>query len=96
MNSWKEVWEKICKMAYENDIPCEKIIIEQNMLQDSIDEENTLDYTWKIYSKKHGTNMPNTVLEFKELYVPRHLFENLGIYPWFRYSFPNCKISFWE
>lgn len=94
MDSWKSVWETICKMAYENEAPFEKIIIEPSEFSNN--EENTLDYTWKAYSKKHGSNMPGIVPEFKELYVPRILFENLGIYSWFRYSFPNCKVEFWK
>ncbi len=96
MDNWKSVWETICKMAYENGPLYEKIIIEPKVIELSLNEEDTLDYTWKKYSKKHGSKMPNVIPEFKELYVPRHLFEDLGIYPWFRYSFPNCHIQFWD
>ena len=96
MDTWQSVWQTICKMAYENEPPYERIIIQPEVIELSINEEDTLDYTWKIYSKKHGTTMPKVVPEFKELYVPRHLFEDLGIYPWFRHSFPNCEIHFWE
>lgn len=90
---WQSIWQQICEMAYENTNPVEKIIIEPTDFEDK--EENTLTYTWKQYSKKHGPIMPGVVYELKELYVPKSLFEDLGIYSWFRYSFPNCKISYW-
>lgn len=56
----------------------------------------TLDYTWKIYSKAFKTKMPHVIPELKRLHVPRILFEELGIRPWFKYSFPNCVVTFWE
>lgn len=60
------------------------------------DEEITLDYMWKIFSKKHKTIKELHVIpEFKKLHVPRTLFEDLGVKKWFEYSFPNCEITFW-
>jgi hypothetical protein len=56
----------------------------------------TLDHMWSYYSKKHGVEVPEIVPEFKKLHVPRALFKSLGIGPWFRHSFPNCEITFWE
>ena len=56
----------------------------------------TLDNIWKQYSKFHGLKMVHVVPEFKELFVPRVLFDSLGVSNWFRYSFPNCKVTFWE
>jgi hypothetical protein len=58
------------------------------------DEEITLDYMWKIYSRSHGDAF--IIDSFKHLHVPRSLFENLGIKKWFEYSFPNCKVTFWN
>ena len=57
--------------------------------------EVTLDYMWKKYSDKHGTNMPRVVSELKRLHVPQALFENLGVKQWFQHSFPNCVITYW-
>ena len=96
MQTWQSVWEKICKMTYEEDTPYESIIIYPGQIKMSYEEEDTLDYTWRIYSKKHGLKIPVTVPEFKELYVPRHLFLSLGIKQWFQHSFPNCKVDLWE
>lgn len=56
----------------------------------------TLDNIWKQYSHLHNTKMPGVVPELKELVVPFVLYNDLGIEPWFRYSFPNCKVTFWE
>ena len=56
----------------------------------------TLDNIWKQYSTFHGVKMPEIIPEFKELVVPRALFESIGIDNWFRYSFPNCTVKFWE
>jgi len=39
---------------------------------------------------------PVVVPELKEIYVPRILFTCLGVFTWFRHSFPNCQILFWE
>lgn len=57
-------------------------------------EQLTLDYVWCEYSKKFKNVM--MVPELKRIYVPRTLFECLGVYKWFEYSFPNCDITFWE
>jgi hypothetical protein len=58
------------------------------------DEHITLDYVWSIYSKKY--KYVHIVPEFKELHVPKELFENLGVKQWFNYSFPNCKVTYWK
>ena len=52
----------------------------------------TLDHIWKQYS---GTELI-VVPEFKNLVVPYPLFQTLGVNSWFKYSFPNCKVSFWK
>ena len=59
-------------------------------------EHITLDYMWKHYSKGYGTKMPGVVPELQELDVPRSLFQCLGVDSWFRHSFPNCKVIFWD
>lgn len=117
VSGWNEVWEKICKMTYENDTPVSEIITSPGFMTvhnieypiDKITQSQyytdgvpanaeviTMDYMWDIYSKKHGPNMPKPVPELEKLHVPRSLFECLGIHSWFRHSFPNCKITYWE
>ena len=103
VEGWKTIWEKICCMAYENNNYIENLIVEESQSDLEIynkktpknDEEITLDYYWKQYSRKHGSTMPSVVHELKRLHVPRCLFENLGIYKWFQHSFPDCVITFW-
>jgi hypothetical protein len=115
--SWKVVWDKICRMAYENEKPISEIVaIPDRVRMEGIavpmnekeqanyysrglplnSEVLTLDHMWTYYSKLHGTEMPKVVPEFQKLHVPRALFKSLGIGPWFRYSFPNCTITFWD
>jgi len=57
-------------------------------------DEITLDYMWKIYSRNHDD--VQVIDSFKRLHVPRALFEDLGIKKWFEYSFPNCKVTYWN
>jgi hypothetical protein len=56
----------------------------------------TLDNVWKQYSQFHSPDMPKVIPEFKELVVPYSLYECLGVQAWFQYSFPNCKVYFWD
>lgn len=55
-----------------------------------------LDDMWKQYSKLYGTAQPKIIPEFKELVVPYPLYYCLGVTQWFRYSFPNCKVTYWN
>ena len=55
-------------------------------------EEMSLDFQWKNYNSLK----PLVINELKYIFVPKILFESLGVYAWFRYSFPNCRIDFWE
>jgi hypothetical protein len=56
----------------------------------------TLDNIWKQYSSFHGAQMPHVIPELKELVVPYSLYNCLGVQSWFRHSFPNCKVYFWD
>lgn len=60
----------------------------------------TLNHTWSQASLvKNADGLPVepfVVPELREIYVPRILFETLGVYTWFKHSFPNCSILFWE
>jgi hypothetical protein len=63
-------------------------------------KEITLEHTWKSWSRLRDSNGAyldaQVVPELKEIYVPRILFETIGVYAWFNHSFPNCSILFWE
>ena len=118
IEQWQEVWDRICKMAYEKTNICEKIVtkpgifhLNGEVINDRSEKTHsyeyersqplntyflTLDNVWKQYSSFYGPKMPEVVPEFKELVVPRALFSSLGIDVWFRHSFPNCKVTFWE
>jgi len=64
----------------------------EEILESKNVEELTLDFQWQKYQQLK----PLVIPELKYIYVPKLLFESLGVYSWFRYSFPNCKIEFWE
>ena len=53
----------------------------------------TLEHAWRKYG---GHEMPKVVPELERLFVPRSLFYCLGVNSWFRHSFPNCRIAYWE
>ena len=118
IENWQQVWDDICKMAYERSPPREKIIttpgfihINGELTNDKTEKTHTHEYSrsqpvntyfltldnmWKQYSSFYGSRMPDVVPELKELVVPRVLYDSLGISNWFRHSFPNCKVTFWE
>jgi hypothetical protein len=102
INSWQSVWCQICDMAYLRQNITDKIYVKPESSLAAIHyanntspnaDEITLDYTWEMYSKKYDD--PQVVPEFKELYVPKALFETLGVTQWFKHSFPNCVVQFW-
>jgi hypothetical protein len=96
---WQETWQRLCDMAYyRKNVVSEFIVdgllgdLEQELLESNNVEELTLDFQWQKYQQLK----PLVIPELKYIYVPKTLFESLGVYSWFRYSFPNCKIEFWE
>lgn len=106
---WQRLWSHVCDMAYfRKGIVSELVVIPEEgeyeyLKKLDVEWEHayiTLDYTWKNVSKltnKHGEFLQTLVVpELEEIYVPRILFESPGVYSWFSYSFPNCKIFFWE
>lgn len=118
VEQWQQVWDLICKMAYEKTNICEAIIttpgflhINGTVFNDKSQKTHsyeygraqpvntyflTLDNVWKQYSNLYGPQMPHVIPELKVLVVPRVLYDSLGVSNWFRYSFPNCKVTFWE
>lgn len=100
---WKSIWQHVCEMAYFRKNIIESIVLppeNYDELKRNKCKEMTLDYTWKFWSQLRDSNgMYHDALvvpELKEIYVPRILFETLGVYAWFNHSFPNCSIHFWE
>jgi hypothetical protein len=106
---WQMVWNNICNMAYYRKgivtyVTTDSIeynnILRYHSLKSSNFDEITLDHTWKKYSSIKNNNgdflEPLVVPEVQEIYIPRVLFDTLGIHEWFKHSFPNCSISFWE
>lgn len=92
---WQETWQKLCDMAYYRKNVVSEFIVDglyEEILKLKNLEELTLDFQWKNYQELKPLIIP----ELKYIYVPRILFESLGVYAWFKYSFPNCKIEFWE
>ena len=63
-------------------------------------EEITLEHTWKKTSSTRDSNgsyiETQIVPELTNIYVPKLLFETPGVYNWFKRSFPNCSIEYWE
>lgn len=103
IQKWQDVWQHICEMAYERKNIVEKLIIEQDNPNEAAfyernkcdnEDKLTLEYTWANYSRTYKDAL--VVPELKFIFVPRSLFECLGVYAWFKYSFPNCSICFWE
>jgi hypothetical protein len=92
---WQETWKKLCDMAYYRKNVVSEIVTDgtyEELLQSKNIEEMSLDFQWKNYNSLK----PLVINELKYIFVPKILFESLGVYAWFRYSFPNCRIDFWE
>jgi hypothetical protein len=118
LEAWQEIWDRICKMAYENKDICERIVtrpgilhVNGHIVSDKRESTHSAEYArrepvnsyfltlenvWKQYSHFHGTQLPGVVPEFKELVVPYSLYNCLGVQAWFRHSFPNCKVFYWD
>ena len=108
ITKWQTVWQQLCDMAYYRKNISPMISVDRDnyydLLRYRVSAENfdqiTLYYMWKQTSsvqKLDGTPIePLVVPELLEIYVPRVLFETLGVYQWFKHSFPMCSILFWE
>ena len=103
VTEWQEFWGRLCDMAYlRKGIVEELSILPIGDNQPAFYERNkcsnmsdiTLEHTWKKYSSEFSD--VQIVPELKNLYVPASLFSCLGVNSWFKYSFPNCKVQFWE
>jgi hypothetical protein len=100
---WQKVWQIICDMAYDTKAPqYEHIAIcsDDSDTQDArayaghtVQNQHLIciDEVWRRYDKKQ----PFINKTLKSLYVPRVLFYCLGVQNWFKFSFPNCEVTYW-
>jgi hypothetical protein len=109
VEKWQAIWRQVCDMAYYRKNITTMIIVPICDYSTLVGysrsgctnfEQITLDYEWQKISSVRGENGDCldalVVPELTEMYVPRILFETLGVFPWFQHSFPNCTILFWE
>jgi len=87
-------------MAYfRKNIKEEIVIPSRQIVYSKFFEECTLDHEFKriaTITNSHGEFIePHVVPELVYLKAPKVLFEQVGVYAWFRHSFPNCKLEFW-
>ena len=90
-------WRQICEMAFFRKNIVDAMIVNT---RDNPCEKDTLDYHWKQYSsiKDDTDNFVEALIvpELKHILVPFSLFHTGGVYAWFKHSFPNCVITFWD
>lgn len=100
---WQAFWSRLCTMAYTREDIAEELCVYPKTNNEAVFYERNccsnldtlhLDHMWEKYSKQYHEAL--VVPELKKIHVPRALFECLGVYKWFEYSFPNCEITFWE
>ena len=59
----------------------------------------TFNYMWHSYSNERSNDQfldPKVVPELERLVVPAILYSSLGVDPFIKECFPNCKVVFWE
>jgi hypothetical protein len=103
IGEWQKVWQIICDMAYDSKAEQYEDIAIRSDDSDTQDARAyaghtvqnqhliCIDEVWRRYDKKQ----PFINKTLKSLYVPRVLFYCLGVQNWFKFSFPNCEISYW-
>lgn len=118
IEAWQNVWERICKMAYDGTDICEEIVtvpgilhVNGRVINDRRESTHNVEYhrlepvnyyfltlenIWKQFSHLYADKNPGVVPELKKLVVPYCLYDCPGVRSWFRYSFPNCKLYFWD
>ena len=106
IQKWQKVWTSLCDMAYHQKDVKEDVFIQPENYHDlyiwSKYDPNfdklKLEHTWKKYNYMvNGSYIePFKIEKLRHLYVPRILFEDLGISTFFDVCFPNCQVTFWE
>lgn len=101
---WQDIWDKICRMSYEDEETCSEIITNPPFGRNThFYERNncanaytlTFSFTLDFYKLIYSDTTQKIVPELKKLSVPKCLFgveENMH---WFLKTFPNCTIEFW-
>jgi hypothetical protein len=109
IEKWQGIWNHVCQMSFYRKKIVEQLqisiddydaLLRYKNIHSLEFEKLTLDYTWKQFSQIRESNGDfidiKVVPELTFIYVPRILFETLGVYAWFKSSFPYCVICFWE
>ena len=109
IEKWQAIWKQVCEMSFYRKNIVEQLQISIDDYESLLKYKNiysnefeklTLDFTWKQFSQIRDTSGvfidTKVVPEITFIYVPRILFETLGVYAWFKSSFPFCVICFWE
>lgn len=104
IGAWRNVWNALCEMGYNPQATQYSSIVVRSETSDK-DDANAygfytvsnqhlicLNESWREYDRK----TPIINRELKYLYVPRVLFECLGVRNWFRHSFPECEVEYWS
>jgi len=104
IRDWQNVWKVICEMGYNPDAAQYESITVHSDVSDKEDVKAygyytvqnqhliCLDTVWRDYDRL----VPFVNKNLKSIYVPRVLFSCMGVINWFNYSFPNCKVKFWD
>lgn len=107
IESWQSTWRRLLDMAYHN-----KNVTSQFWADNSSYDQLYLwsknarnfdsirfETVWHKYDVKDSSGNyidPKSVLEVEHIYVPRILFECLGVNTFLEVCFPNARISYWE
>jgi len=103
ISEWQKLWRVVCDLAYNpNAKQYESVSVysynsesQDARLYGSYTVQNQhlicLDEVWRSYDK----SLPFVNKTLKRLYVPRVLFNCMGVQNWFKFSFPNCEVTYW-
>lgn len=107
VEKWQATWRKLLDMAYHR-----KNIASQFWTENTHYDELYLwsryarnfdkiqfETTWEKYDVKDSNGYyidPQCIQEVELIYVPRILFETLGIKTFLETCFPNAQVSYWE
>ena len=104
ISKWQKVWLALCEMVY---IPESKKYSKIIVKSEVNDNEDAKLYNYKLVSNQDLITFEHVwrkfdnlellvCTELEELYVPKILFECMGIKYLLQSSFPNCEVKFWE